>query len=340
MNISIKNCALAFIAAIGFFLGQVLPVFTQEAQGGSGSVVELQDNCGNRPLSMASMQWPSSKILAYIHAKILTLEFGCKVEVIQGEMSALISSMAAAGEPAIVPEIWITRIADVWNGAVETGRVRQEGRTFDVAVLEGWYLPPYLKERLPEVNSIADLKEFASQMRAGGQKIRFISCPADWACSIINRNLLRALDLENEFEIIVPKNRFEMDVLIGEAVSKNQAVIFYYWQPNAILAQFDFFALDMGEFNDENFQCLAQSNCFDPKLSSFADEKIFFVTADWVVQEAPTVTEYIRRANMPIGEMNLILSWQAEEGLSFEQLAQRFVDERNQVWGSWIEGLQ
>ncbi len=248
--------------------------------------------------------------------------------------------MAAAGEPAIVPEIWITRIADVWNGATETGRVRQEGRTFDVAVLEGWYLPPHLKERLPGVNSIADLKEFASQIRGGGQKVRFISCPADWACSIINRNLLRALGLENEFEIIVPQNRFEMDVLIGDAVSKNQAVIFYYWQPNAILAQFDFFALDMGEFNGENFQCLAQSNCLDPQLSSFADEKIFFVAADWVVQEAPAVTNYIRRATLPIGEMNLILSWQAEGGMSFEQLAQRFVDEREQVWGAWIEGLQ
>ncbi len=111
MNKSIKKCAFAFIAAAGFFLGQALPVFTQEVQEGTGqvvqegtsSIVEVKGNCGNRPLSLASMQWPSSKILAYIHAKILSLEFGCRVEVIQGEMSALISSMAAAGEPAIVP---------------------------------------------------------------------------------------------------------------------------------------------------------------------------------------------------------------------------------------------
>jgi len=339
MNKSIKNCAFAFVVAAGSVFLHVPPVLAQEAQEDTGSVVEINNDCGNRPLTIASMQWPSSKILAYIHAKILAMELGCKVEVIQGEMSAIVSSMAAAGEPAIVPEIWLTRIAEVWNGAMETGRVRQEGRTFDVAILEGWYLPPHLKERLPEIVSIADLKEFASQMRDGGEKIRFISCPADWACSIINKNLLRALDLDNEFEIIVPQNRFEMDVLIGEAVSKNQAVVFYYWQPNAILAQFDFFALDMGEFNGENFQCLAQSICFDPELSSFADEKIFFVTADWVVQEAPMITNYVGRATMPIGEMNLILSWQAEGDLSFEQLAQRFVDERNQVWGAWIDEL-
>ena len=326
------------IAAIITVSLQLNPAMAQETQ--ENSTGPNYSICGKRPLSIAGMQWPSSRILAHIHAKILDLEFGCKVEVIQGEMSSVISSMAASGEPAMVPEIWLSRIPDIWNGAMETGRVRQEGRTFDLTILEGWYLPPQLKELFPEINSVTDLKELASKTGTAGEKIRFISCPADWACSIINKNLLRALGLENEFEIITPKNRFEMDLLLGEAFSKNQPVVFYYWQPNAILSQFDFFALDMGKFNKENFRCLAQENCSNPQLSSFPDEKIFFVATDWLAQEAPTITNYINRATMPIGEMDLILGWQAKEELNFEQLAQRFVDERKQVWKTWIEGLQ
>jgi len=308
-------------------------------QTGSNIIVDIGNPCSSRTISIASMQWPSSKILAFIHAKILAEELGCNVEIVPGEMASSALSMASAGEPAIAPEMWIGRIAGIWNSLLESGRVRPEITTFGSAILEGWYLSPRLGEDFPNIRGVADFKIFAQEFRPGGEKMKFISCPADWACSIINDNLLRALELDSIFEIIIPSNRFEMDKLIGEAVSRQQRIAFYYWQPNAILAQFDFLALDMGEFNGDNFKCLAQKNCSDPMPSSFAAEKIFLVAADWVESEVPLVTNYIRRASLPIQEMNLILSWQTEGGLSFEQLAQKFIDERKQVWGRWVEGL-
>ncbi len=331
---------LFVIAAGGTVLVRAVPVLAQESQNPRAEGVEREEKCSSRPISIAAMQWPSSRILALVHARILENELGCRVQVIPGEMASIISSMAAAGEPAMAPEVWIGRIAGIWNSVLESGRVRLQVSTFDSPVLEGWYLPPELKERLPGLNGIMDLEQYVGQMTDEGQRPRFISCPADWACSIINANLLRALGLENEFEMTIPKNRFEMDFLIAEAVSRRQPVVFYYWQPNAILAQFDFSALDMGEFDGDRFKCLAQADCPEPEPSSFAPEQVFMVATDWLEAEAPSVAGYMKRAVLPIDEMNLILSWQAEGEADFERLARRFIDERREVWEPWVEGLR
>ena len=52
---------------------------------------------------------------------------------------------------------------------------------------------------------------------------------------------------------------FELDTLISEAESRKEPILFYYWQPNAVLAQFSFKQIDLGPFNKDNFVCLGRT---------------------------------------------------------------------------------
>ena len=49
--------------------------------------------CGTEPVSIARMSWPSAAVLAEIHARLLTAEFGCEVRVVPGDVAATASSM-------------------------------------------------------------------------------------------------------------------------------------------------------------------------------------------------------------------------------------------------------
>ena len=344
------------------------PVPAQEGGGGSGSVVEIGVSdaarpCGDREISLGAMQWPSSIILARIHGLILQQELGCTVRIMSGDMASTATSMATTGQPAIVAEMWTSRIASIWNPLLESGHVEPEAVTFLGGSLEGWYLPAHMGEAFGDVRSLAGLVELAGQLAAADGvepvptesgplgpgrrdravapgRLRFISCPADWACSIINRNLLRALGISDKVELVTPANRFEMDTLIAQSVSLKSPVVFYYWQPNGVLAQFDFVALDMGEYDPDAFACLASRECAAPKPSAFAPEKPFIVAADWVAEDVPLVARYLRGASLPIEEMNRILNWQGEEGGDYEALAARFVREREEIWRPWIDRLR
>jgi glycine betaine/proline transport system substrate-binding protein len=293
--------------------------------------------CGTQPISIARMTWPSAALLAEIHARLLKAQFGCTVQVIPSDMAPALSGMAATGQPAVAPELWIDRVAEQWNQAAKGQKLRQVGLSYAEAQFEGWYVPDYVAEAHPELKSAAALKDdwqlFAS---SGAAKARFISCPADWACAVINRNLIKAEGLADLFDIVEPKNRYDLDQTIAAAISRKQPVLFYYWQPNAALAQFGFRPVDLGPFSKDDFACLGKRNCPDPKPSSFAVEPVVIALAQWVFTGAPEIAAYFQRAQMPMAEMNKLRAELSEPGATVETVADRFVAERQDVWQRWV----
>lgn len=293
--------------------------------------------CGGETITIASMQWPTAQLLAQIHAKLIKQSFGCDVDVVPGDLASTALSMGVNGQPAAAPELWITRVPDAWNGALKTQEVRQAGTSYADTLFEGWFVPDYEAAAHPDILKVANLKTYAKDFIPKGQKkARFISCPPDWACSVINRNLIRALGLGDLFDVVEPANRFELDTLISEAESRKEPILFYYWQPNAVLAQFGFKQIDLGPFNKDNFVCLGKTACAAPQASSFAPEPVIVALAQWVYLEAPEVAAYFQRAHMPFAEMNALLQNLNEPGATVGGVADAFISARAEVWQPWV----
>ena len=312
------------------------PALGQEAPPADEPVITLAPPpppCGTQPITIARMQWPSAEILAEIHSRLLAQTYNCEVRVIPGDLAATGSSMGTTGQPAVAPEMWITRVAEIWNQATKAQTVRQAGTTFAEPVLEGWFVPDYVAETYPEVLKGTSLRD--AWPATGTGKSRFISCPIDWGCSVVNRNLIAGFGLSDRFEIVEPANRFELDALIGEAVSRKEPILFYYWQPNAVLAQLNFKAVDLGPFDPAAFTCAGKRICELPKPTSFAPDPVIIGLAEWIFLDAPEVAAYFARARMPVEEMNRLLAALSEPGATVEGVADRFVTTRAEIWRPW-----
>ncbi|RYH05469.1 MAG: hypothetical protein EON57_07775, partial [Alphaproteobacteria bacterium] len=98
--------------------------------------VAASSPCGTQPMTIARMSWPSAAVVAEIHTRILNQELGCQARVIPGDLAATASSMGSTGQPAVAPEMWVTRIAAVWNGAVEAQMVRSVAPAFADTTVE------------------------------------------------------------------------------------------------------------------------------------------------------------------------------------------------------------
>ncbi|MHB1110470.1 MAG: glycine betaine ABC transporter substrate-binding protein [Devosia sp.] len=290
--------------------------------------------CGTQPITMARMQWPTAALLAEIHSRILSANFACEVRIQDGDLAATGSSMGATGQPAVAPEMWIARVAEIWNAAINAQKVRQAGTSYVEPVFEGWFVPDFAVATWPDITSIEGLKLRAAELTPG-RKPRFISCPIDWGCSVINRNLLRANGLAPLFEIVEPANRFELDTLIAEAVSRKEPILFYYWQPNAILAQFAFNAVDLGAYDKDAFLCMGRQACASPLPTGFAPDPVVIALSEWVYIEAPQIASYFQRAKMPFAEMNAMLQALSEPGATVETIAEGFVSTRGAIWRPW-----
>lgn len=291
--------------------------------------------CGMQPFTIARMSWPSANLLAEIHARILAASFDCDVRLTPGDLGATASSMGSTGQPALAPELWVNRIADVWNGAVEAQMVRSAATTYAETSFEAWFMPRYMADGLTQVPTAAAFAEAVPAL-SPGQPMRFISCPIDWACSVINRNLIAAHGLAEHVEIVEPANRFEMDRLIAEAVNRRETFLFYYWQPNAVLSQLDFVALDMGAYDEEAAKCLATRACATPRPSAFPPDLVVIALAERVFVSLPVIAGYFQRATLPLAEMNGLLAELNQPGATSQSVAERFVAERGDLWQSWV----
>lgn len=292
--------------------------------------------CGTQPITVARMAWPSAAILAEIHSRLLTAFYQCNVMVQEGDLAATGSSMGASGQPAVAPELWTARIADIWNAAMQGQKVRQAGLAYADPLFEGWFVPDYAVASWPEVTSIDGIKAHAAAFGDGNGRGRFISCPLDWGCALVNRNLLRAYGLDQSFDVVEPANRFEMDTLIAEAVGRKQPILFYYWQPNAILAQFAFQPVALAPYDHDAFVCMGRAVCAAPVPTGFAPDPVVIALAEWVYLDAPQVAAYFGRAHMPFAEMNMMLQQLGEAGATVETVADRFIAERGAVWRPWV----
>lgn len=334
--------------------GSVLPLLAALAAGPAQAQITVLDSaqdaaqpaaatpadtppppCGTQPVTIARMSWPSAELLAEIHARLLAREFGCDVRVTPGDLASTGSSMGSTGQPAVAPEMWTTRIAEVWNAGVEAQMLRPAAPTYAETQFEGWFMPDYVALAHPELRAAAGLAAALPTLN-GGVKVRFISCPPDWACALINRNLIAAYGLSDLLEVVEPANRFAMDTLIAEAVSGSEPVLFYYWQPNAVLAQFSFVPLDMGPYDDTAAKCLARIACPVPAASAFPGETVVVALSEWVFTDIPAIAAYFQRSSLPLREMDLLLAQLNEAGASVEGVADRFVAEREDLWRHWV----
>jgi glycine betaine/proline transport system substrate-binding protein len=328
--------ALAQDSVISLEPGQLAPEASEPDVSSSEQPPPPPSPCGEQPITIARMQWPSASILAEIHVRLLRSEFGCTVDIVPGDLAATASSMGVNGQPAVAPELWISRVSDVWNAAMKTQEVRQAGSTYVEPVFEGWFVPDYEIAARPDLKTAADLKTYWRDFAAGGDKGKFISCPPDWGCAVVNRNLLRANGLADLFDVVEPANRFELDTLIASAVSRKEPILFYYWQPNAVLAQFAFQPIDLGPYNKDAFLCLGRTACADPQASGFSPDPVIVALAQWVYPEAPDVAAYFQRARMPFAEMNALLQNLSEPGATIETVADAFVAARGEIWFPWV----
>lgn len=317
-----------------------ITVLDQAQDAGSGGQAapvppaEPPPPCGTRPISIARMSWPSAALLAEIHARILAAEFDCDVRVVQGDQAATASSMGSIGQPQVAPELWINRIADLWNGAMEGQMVRSAAPSYGTSQFEGWYMPSTLADSFATPPDAAGLAAALPQLQ-DQVPLRFISCPPDWACAIINKNLISAHGLSGLVDLVEPANRLEMDRLIAEALNRREPFLFYYWQPNAILAQLDFVPIEMGAYDESAAQCLADRICADPQPSAFPPDNVVIALVERVFTETPLIAGYFQRASLPLAEMNAMLAQLNAPGATIESIADRFVAERAEIWGGW-----
>jgi len=289
----------------------------------------------SRPVTFAGQNWESNLVLLEIERFIMEKGYGCQTEAVPVE--AIMALMALeSGDLDIVPEVWTNSLKDVWGKAVATGKVRRFGDLFTGR--ESWFIPRYTAERLPELKHVADLPKYKAHFKdpEDPSKGRIYGCPAGWFCEIVNANLHKALGLQDSFNLFSPGSGPTQKAAVTAAYQRQEDIVFYYWEPTALIGTLDLVALQFPPYDHVVFQCLTDPDCADPKPSAFFDNPVFTAVSSKFAQAAPALALFLSKVTMPAPLLNKALAYMESTAGEPDAVARWFLQHHIQIWMPWV----
>ena len=298
-----------------------------------------QAACGK--VTIADMNWPSATLMAHVDAMILKHGYGCDAELITGDTMPTGTSMIEKGEPDIAPELWTNSFAEALQKGIDEKRLRIAGKSLSDGGEEGFWVPKYMVDEMPELATIAGVKKHAKlfQHPEDPAKSGFVGCPAGWNCQISSGHLFSALQLANAgFELVDPGSAAGLDGSLAKAYERKQPWFGYYWAPTAILGKYEMVKVDFGSGIDEaHFKdCITQTECEAPKPTMYPPSPVHTVTVEDFAKRAPDAFAYLSKRAFTNSQMNKLLVWMAANQADGETAAAYFLKNHTAKWKTWV----
>lgn len=298
----------------------------------------VPDRCGR--VSIAEYNWPSAAIFAHIDAAILKHGYGCDIQLVPGDTLSILNSMVNDGYPDISPETWINSARETLDNAVASRELHYMAPAFADGGIEGWWIPAYIAEAHPEIDTVADALERPDLFPSphDPEKGAIYNCPDGWSCEISTANLFRAYDAADKgFELIEAETGETLEASIADAYENRRGWLGYYWAPTAVLGQYDLVRLSFDAPYDEALwnDCIIDPRCAAPRITSWPRSEVYTVVTDTFARRANGALGYFRNRSLGNEILNDLLAWMEKNDASAEEAAHKFLEENEAVWSEW-----
>jgi len=302
----------------------------------ASGAVRAQPACElDRPVVFAGQNWESNLVLMEIERFIMEKGYGCRTDALSVEA---IIAMAAleSGDLDVIPEVWTSSLKEAWHRALASGKVQRFEDIFTGR--ESWFIPRYTAEKLPQLMRVTDLPEYRDVFRDPEDpgKGRIYGCPAGWFCEITNDNLFKALGLQDSFNLFSPGSGPTQKAAITAAYQRREDMVFYYWEPTALIGTLDLVALEFPPYDPVAFQCLINPDCVDPRPSAFSPTPVFTAVSSRFAQDAPALAAFLAKVRLPVAVMNQALAYMEQTQAEPDAVARWFLQGETDLWTSWI----
>lgn len=305
----------------------------------ASSITAQASSCGS--VTIADMNWNSATFMSHLDKFIMETAYGCEVELVSGDTMPTGTSMIEKGEPDIAPELWSNAFPEALQKGVAEKRLRIAGDALKGGGVEGFWVPQYMVDKMPELATIEGIKKNAKLFKhpEDPEKGGFYGCPAGWNCQISSENLFRALNLEEAgFELVDPGSGAGLSGSIAKAYERKEGWFGYYWAPTAVLGKYKMVKVDFGSgVNKEHYDaCIAKADCVDPKPTMYPSSKVEILTTEGFAKRAPDAFAYLQKRQFTIQQLNDLLAWMEENQADGETAVEHFLMNSPDSWTAWL----
>jgi len=297
-----------------------------------------------KTVNFADLNWESGAFLTSLTRYILEHGYGCKTDALPGSSVAMEVALSK-NDIQVFAEEWIGR-SSAWRDAVKANKVIGIGHII-VGATEGWYVPEYvikgdakrgIKALAPDLKSVTDLPRYKDVFKDEEEpsKGRFLNCPSGWTCQGVNSQKLKAYGLLDTYVNFRPGTGPALDGAIASAVQRGKPILFYYWNPTALMGINKFIRLDEPVYGEKCWATLIDPSNNKPCGASFPPNEIELGVSRVFHDADPVLVQMLSKVNVPLVTLNQLLADRAEKKLDSNTLVLNFLKHNPTVWQAWM----
>ena len=288
----------------------------------------------DEPIILVENPWTASSLNVNVAKLILEEEMGYEVEIILLDESTQWAAIGAGDAHASL-EVWPSgHQKNVEQYINELGVVVDGGLLGPVGKI-GWYIPTYLLEDHPE---LATWEGFLDPDNAAlfataetGEKGQFLAGAPGWTA--YDEQIISNLELN--LEVVYAGSEEAILAAVESAYRREEPILFYFWTPHSIHAEYDLTEVALPEYTDECYEGVAEGNTEDVACDYPADE-LFKIFWSGLEEAYPDVFTFLSNMNYSTEDQISMVAAVELDDLTPEEAAEAWVEDNEDVWREWL----
>ena len=282
-------------------------------------------------IKLAENPWSGSQANVAVAKILIEEELGYPVEIVTIDENAQWSALASGDLHASL-EVWPSGHAENVALYIDEQQSVENGGLLGPVGEIGWFMPKYLVDQDPD---LATWEGFIKPETAAlfataetGDKGQFLAGDQSWVqydADIID-------NLGIDFEVVYSGSEEALLAALDSAYSREDPVLFYFWTPHSVHAQFDLVQVELPAYSDE---CYAGVDSGGVDCAYPSDE-LFKILSAQLKDEAPDVDQFLRNFSYGTPDQIQMIAAIELEGSSPEEAARAWIEANESVWQGWL----
>lgn len=322
---------LLAVAVVALLITACVPTEGTSTDGSGDSSPAVSESSGDVTIKLAENPWSASQVNVAVAKTIIEEQLGYPVEIVTIDENAQWSALASGDLHASL-EVWPSGHAE--NIALyidEQQSVENAGALGPIGGI-GWFMPQYVLEKNPELatwegftsNKAADLFATAETGDAG----QFLAGDQSWVQ--YDEDIINNLGID--FQVVYAGSEEALLAALDSAYSREEPILFYFWTPHSVFAQYDLVQVALPEYSDE---CYAKADEGGVDCAYPADE-LFKIVSAQLEEQAPDVYTFLKNFSYSTEDQISMIAQVELEDMTPIEAARAWVDGNEDVWREWL----
>jgi glycine betaine/proline transport system substrate-binding protein len=308
------------IAAVGLLAASLLP--------GVGSNIHKLDTatrgkCGE--VNLAVNNWVGYEADAFVVGQVAQKRLGCLVNYVYVDEQISWQGFASGQVDAVLENWGHPELLDLY---VKKLHVAQDAGSIGITGQIGWYVPPWMKKKYPDITSWKSLNKYAKLFKTSesGGKGQLL----DGDPGFVTNDEALVKNLKLNYKVVFAGSEAALIQAFRAGEEQKKPVLGYFYSPQWFLAEVPLVKIALPKYKTGCDADPAKVNC------DYPDYPLHKIVSDQFAASRSTGYQLIRKFSWSDKDQNLVAKYITADGMSPEDAADKWIAANPGKVDAWL----